>query len=362
MARYHRNDTAGTAAVPSVGNVTFRSLKADFDALRAAAPPGVVDTSETTIGKSEQGRDIHVLRLGKNRAMPVFIAGCHHAREWISVEMPFLFADFLIKNYSSDPRIRRLVDSRDLWIVPIINPDGHEKTVTTDRMWRTNNPPAGREAVDLNRNYETAFWSTKKGAFSDSPGDEDYRGPNPGYAKEVQAVQKLVRSKGFKASLDFHARGRWVLFPWAGRTDAAPPLQEDMAKHYERVANLKGDPAGRHYTRLKAGDLYPHLAKVSKDDGKVPGGLMDYVLEKNKGSIAMTIELDPDPADPRSFILPDSEIDPVFEVQRAAMLTFVNLFPSLQNVPARRSLILREGVDEELAVALPDLSKALETV
>jgi carboxypeptidase T len=362
MAQYHRNDTAGTAAVPGVGNVTFRSLAADFAALRAAAPPGVVDTSETRIGTSEQGRDIHVLRLGKNRAMPVLIAGCHHAREWISVEMPFLFADFLIRNYSSDPRIQRLVDSRDLWIVPIINPDGHEKTVTTDRLWRTNDPPAGREAVDLNRNYETTFWSIPTGSFSDSPGDSTYRGGRGGYAKEVREMQRLVRSKAFKASLDFHARGRWVLFPWAGRTDAPPPLQEEMATAYERVANLRGDPAGRHYTRLQASGLYPLLTRVSAAAGRVPGGLMDYVLEQVSGSIALTIELDPDPADPRGFILPDSEIDPVFEVQRAAMLTFVNLFPSLQNVPSRRSLVLREGVDEELAVALPDLSRAVETL
>ena len=368
MASYHRNETAGPATLSTKETVTFRSLKDDLDALRAAAPAGVADLARTTIGKSEQGRDIHLLRLGRNPAMPVLIAGCHHAREWISVEMPYLIADYLVRHYATDPKVQRLVDARDLWIVPLINPDGHERSVTVNRDWRTNDPPAagGRVAVDLNRNYATSTWGIAKGNFSTKPGQDNFRGPSAGFAVEVQAMQDLIRAQRFKATLDYHSRGRWVLFPWSGKVDAPPAKVVQLAAHYGRVVDSKGAPRGIHYTQIQASGLYPELNRLlnrpplAPEDGVVPGGMMDYVLEQLPGALAVTVELEPDPFDPRAFNLPESEIDPTFDLHRAAMLAFLNSFEAVRNPPVPRPLLLTEGVDQTPAFFQADPSTAFE--
>jgi carboxypeptidase T len=367
VAHYHRYEAAGAQATSMRRTLTFRSLRADFAALRAAAPPGVVDATVESVGMSEQGRDLLCLRLGKNPASPVLIAGCHHAREWISVEVPFLIADFLVHHYGSDDRVRRIVDSHDIWIVPLINPDGHERSVLTSRMWRTNFPPAasGRPAVDLNRNYATARWNIATGAFSDTPGEEDFRGPSSGFAREVQAMQTLIVGKRFKGTLDFHSFGRWVLFPWAGRTDAPPnPLQMQMARDLERVADLQGVD----YEVIQASGLYPELTRrhgapaMSAGMGRVPGGMQDFVLEKLPGSIAITVELDPDWDDVRAFVLPESEIEPSFDHIRGAILTFLNCVDTLPAPAPTRAVTLSEGAESVIPFFNPDCSVAFERV
>ncbi|MBI3953184.1 MAG: hypothetical protein HY330_01580, partial [Chloroflexi bacterium] len=251
--------------------MTFKSLKDDLAALRAAAPAGVVDPAVTSIGRSEQGKDIHAIRIGRNPASPVLIAGCHHAREWISVEVPFLIAEFLVTKYAGDALVRRIVDSRDIWIVPMVNPDGHEHSVLVERLWRKNFPTAvGRESVDPNRNYAASTWGAPEGAFSTDPAEDNYRGPSAGFAEEVKAMQTLISARQFKGTLDFHSFGRFVLFPWSGRTVAHPDaLQDGMAAHLERVIDAKG----RDYLRLQASKLYttpPFLR--SPERAKVPGG------------------------------------------------------------------------------------------
>ena len=54
----------------------------------------------------------------------MLFVGCHHAREWISVEMPYLLAEYLIENFDDNPsddkgrRIKHLLVNREIWIVP----------------------------------------------------------------------------------------------------------------------------------------------------------------------------------------------------------------------------------------------------
>ncbi|MBV9773308.1 MAG: hypothetical protein JO040_05130 [Gemmatimonadetes bacterium] len=358
MANYHRHDAAGPQRTSDGTTVTFRSLHADLDALRASAPAGIVDSGVTTVGRSEQGRELWAIRIGRNPAVPVLIAGCHHAREWISVEIPYLFAEFLVRSYDTDPTVRRLVDSRDIWVVPMINPDGHEHTVLHNRMWRKNFPTAaGRQKVDLNRNYDTAFWNTPRGQFSDDPSSQLFRGRSSGYAREVRAMQDLIRTQRFRATLDFHSFGRFVLFPWSGRTAAPPDAAQDaMATRLE--AALDGRIAGVDYQRAQASSLYAILNGAAPADAVVPGGMMDYVVERVAGSIAITVELEPASNDPRGFNLPDTEIQPTFDLLKRAMLTFLNCMESIRTPPATRSLPLAPDVDNPVVVLRTECAAA----
>ena len=112
-----------------------------------------------SIGKSCENKDIWALKISdnpqKNEQEPaVLLMGAHHSREWPSIEVPMAVAEKLLTNYSENPEIKRLVDTREIWIVPVVNPDGviySMEKVSFGENRRKNSD--GTFGVDLNRNY-----------------------------------------------------------------------------------------------------------------------------------------------------------------------------------------------------------------
>jgi len=150
MANYHHYNKAGKIKV-DFGTLTFDDLTADMKALcTAGKAKGITPAAPESIGKTAVGTlDILALRIGKNPANRVLLVGCHHAREWISAEVPFLVGKYLIDNYNDKlnpvtatdqaKRIKYIVDNAEIWVVPILNVDGHLRTFKKgDSMWRTN--------------------------------------------------------------------------------------------------------------------------------------------------------------------------------------------------------------------------------
>ena len=90
--------------------------------------PGI--SHRFSIGKSLQGKSLEGIRLSGVKAtdtMPtVVFVGCHHAREHLSVEIPLKIANHLAENYTQSSRVKNLLDNREIWIVPMVNPDGAE--------------------------------------------------------------------------------------------------------------------------------------------------------------------------------------------------------------------------------------------
>jgi carboxypeptidase T len=62
--------------------------------------------------------------------------GCHHAREWISVEVPYRLAEHLLGTSSSEP-VQGWLQRGEVWVAPIVNPDGHEDSRTDYRRRRS---------------------------------------------------------------------------------------------------------------------------------------------------------------------------------------------------------------------------------
>jgi Zinc carboxypeptidase len=158
---YHIYDYAGAvpfvdAAVPGGGAPTFYSMEADLNALVAEGPQ--VPNLGLHLGAAQtlEGRETMVLSFGNaaGAANPptVVITGGMHAREWIGHEIAYLVAEYLIKNYTNAPNnryqraIRNLVDSRQIYVIPMLNPDGNVYSVTgptpagdpPHRQWRKN--------------------------------------------------------------------------------------------------------------------------------------------------------------------------------------------------------------------------------
>ena len=141
---------------------TYAEMEAELDALALAYPSRA---RIETLGVSVEGRPIRAIKISDNAAVDedepeALIMGCHHAREIMSVEMPLLFARYLLEHYGTDPRVTELVDTREIWIAPMINVDGHvyveqNHAGSSSAWWRKNRKlnAGGSYGIDLNRNY-----------------------------------------------------------------------------------------------------------------------------------------------------------------------------------------------------------------
>ena len=111
-----------------------------FDAVNAFVKQIATDnpsfTSISTIGKSSEGREMNVLRLGSgNNKNGIWIDGGIHAREWISPATVAYILQTLVDGYKSgDTEIKSLVDSFDWYFLVVVNPDGYEYTHTKVRI------------------------------------------------------------------------------------------------------------------------------------------------------------------------------------------------------------------------------------
>jgi hypothetical protein len=208
---------------------SYIELEADLQALEQAYPQ---IARLYAVGLSLENRKIYALKISDNAALDeaeaeVLFLGCHHAREWISVEVPFLLAKHLLENYASDPAVRRLVDRSEVWVVPLVNPDGLEYTTHFYRYWRKNRRlnADGSFGVDLNRNYDYAWGYDDEGS-SPEPVSEVYRGQAPFSEPEAQAVRDLFAGRHFRALISYHSYAQVILYPWGYAT--APTDQEPL--------------------------------------------------------------------------------------------------------------------------------------
>lgn len=235
----------------------------------AAAHPDIVRVF--SIGKSYQGRDILVAEVsdhpGRNEGEPeVMFDGLHHAREHLSGEMPLYILRLLTGNYGKDTslgkRVTKIVDTRRIWIIPMVNPDGLEYDLGGDpyRSWRKNRQPnAGTSAVgtDLNRNYDYA-WS--KGPTN--PSSINYRGRKPFSAPETRAIRDFVlsrRSGGvqrIRTHISFHTAGEFVLWPYGHTYQDVPP---DMTRADAMALRTMGKRMARTngYRAEQSSSMYP---------------------------------------------------------------------------------------------------------
>jgi carboxypeptidase T len=137
-------------------------------------------------GTSYEGRALIALKISDNVATdesePEVLYNAHqHAREHLTVEMALYLANMFTNDYGSDSRVTNVVNTREIWIFPDVNPDGGEYDIATGsyRSWRKNRQPnSGSSAVgtDLNRNWSYNWGCC--GGSSGSTSSETYRGPS----------------------------------------------------------------------------------------------------------------------------------------------------------------------------------------
>ena len=263
--------TAGPAAATEFprgweGFHSYTELTSEIAQLAAAHP----DIAQVfSIGKSYRGRQIWAAKVSDNVTVDenepeVLFDGGHHSDEHMGVEMTLAIFHWLVDGYGVDPRITNIVNTREIYIVFEMNPDGAEYDISGGRFhfWRKNRQPTpGTTAIgtDLNRNYGYR-WGLD-GRTSANPRAITYHGPRPFSAPETQAMRAFLASRvvngrqQIRMAISFHETGRLVMWPY-GYTKADIPIDMTSADHYAlkriglRMAHLNG------YRPEQASDLY----------------------------------------------------------------------------------------------------------
>jgi carboxypeptidase T len=224
----------------------YAEMKAEMEQIAREFPDLV---SLISMGRSLEGREMLGLRLNAHSkglepsALPgaIFMGG-HHAREHLSVEVPLKMARYLATNFQTDDVIRNLLQNRDIYIFPSINPDGSEFDIADGRYksWRKNRKANGGSScagVDLNRN----------------PCSDVYMGASAFSEPETQNVKAFVEARpNLKVLLTFHTFSELILYPW-GHTydDITNPA------HLSAYRTMAQTMAGWNgYTPQPSSDLY----------------------------------------------------------------------------------------------------------
>jgi murein tripeptide amidase MpaA len=101
---------------------------------------------------------------------------------------------WLVENYNTDPIARYILNNREIYWIPIFNPDGYYyNEVNTSANWRKNRKPcSGGTGTDLNRNFGIyQFWNAPNGGRA-LLGSETWRGILPFSEPETQVVANLM--------------------------------------------------------------------------------------------------------------------------------------------------------------------------
>ena len=312
-SRFLPQGLQGVSQAGGINGAYHSTLELETD-LRALERdhPGLASLLE--IGETLEGRKIYALKISDNvaadeREPAVFFIGCHHAREWISVEVPFLFGKHLLENYDKDQEVRNLVDASEIWIVPIANPDGLEYSIHVYRYWRKNRRANadGTFGVDINRNYGYA-WGFDNIGSSGLPGSDVYRGTAPFSEPETAAIRGLFLAHDFRAMISFHSFAQDILFPWGYTTEAAPTDAELGAV----AGTMAGLIAGVRGTAYSSGQASRLLYLTN-------GDTVDWTYSI-AGAPSYTIELSPVDIDHGGFFNDEAAIGAIFEENLPAML------------------------------------------
>ena len=150
-----------------------------------------------TYGVSKQGRNLYVLKLstgGENKPR-LMVTAATHGDELITTEVLFSLTQELLTGFNKDSRLTKILNARDIYIIPVVSPDSFE---ARERYVQGKDP---------NRSYP---WPDK---------------PENPSVDVIQAMMDFTNKMKFTGSLDLHAYGRLVMYPW-GYTRKAPPVND----------------------------------------------------------------------------------------------------------------------------------------
>ncbi len=264
---------------------TYEELTAELDSI-ATNHPDICHLE--SIGQSVQGRQLWFMKISDNVSQeedePEFkYISTMHGDEPVGTELLMYLINHLVDNYGTDSLVTYLVDNSEIWIMPLMNPDGN----ALHQRYNAN-------GVDLNRNFPDPI--------TDTTNTPDGREP------ETQAVMNFCFGHSFVSSANFHTGAMVVNYPWDCQYLLTP--DDDLFIEISKV-----------YSRHN-----PPMYNSSEFDSGITNGAQWYVIhggmqDWNYNWLAcneVTIELYetkwPDPS-----VLPD-----LWDDNREAMLAYMD--------------------------------------
>lgn len=303
---------------------TYAETGAVIDAAVAQHPD---IAQKFSIGTSYKGRSVWGIKLTSNVAAgsqgrpEVLIDGLTHARERASSELAIYMIDLLTDNYSLTTKLGRrvtaILNTRVVYIVPMVNPDGavYDFKGGTFHRWRKNRQPIPNSTaigIDVNRNFGFK-WGCCGGSSGD-PSSDFYRGPSAWYAPEAVALRDFIDSRvvdgqqRITETLSLHSAARLVLWPY-GYTRVDVPSTMTADDHQAFVALGKGMGQRNGYVAQQGSDLY--ITDGDADDWAYHAhGIFAFVIEMQRGSA-------------RRYYPSKSELDADIARNRPAVLWFL---------------------------------------
>lgn len=283
-------------SVPLDGYPTYplyEQLMADF----AAAYPDI--TRLHNLGTLPSGRKIWALEITDNPdeeeiEPKVLYTSSMHGDELGGYHATLRLISHLLCNYNEDSDLTELVNTTEIWINPLANPDGAyyagNQSVNSAIRWNSNN-------VDLNRNYP-------------DPAD----GPHPdGQAHQPETVifMNFAQTVSFDIALNFHGGAEVFNYPWDTYSERHADddwwqhVATEFAEGCQQAANQNG-----YFTDLQDGitngfDWYP-----------VSGGRQDY-MNYNQRAREATLEI----SDIK--LVPESQFENLWQRTREPMVNFI---------------------------------------
>lgn len=265
--------------VPLTDRYSYEQLLLNLDAMVQDYPDLL---EKDTIGQSELGRDIPVLRIGSADAEHhVLLQGAIHGREHMTAWLLMAMTDYWLEN-----GMEQLVENTCFHIIPMVNPDGVELSQTGNlpqsalqvyyddyaqgfagenaieyaAMWKAN-----AMGIDLNRNFP-AQWEGIS-VHRTIPSSELFQGYEPFTAAESCALRDYRLAWEWDATISFHSAGSLIFSEFGTRE----PVNADSRSLAQAVAAVNG------YT-------------VASSIGMTGGGYKDWVMEE-LGIPSLTLEI-----------------------------------------------------------------------
>jgi carboxypeptidase T len=214
--------------------------------------------SLTSIGKTYEGRDVWLVKLSDNVSLDenepgILFMGAHHGNEKPSYEVCLFFIRYMVEQYenSSRPEVRSALESTQIYVIPMVNPDGVE--ANTRKNCAPNHGPFGLNStitsygVNLNRNYgDPWFLSYIFPARYYLPFilldlSPNYRGPYPFSENETKAVKNFIKTHTISISLSYHTYGEFIIYPWmhTSRKTRDEPLFRSVGENITLINNYR---------------------------------------------------------------------------------------------------------------------------
>jgi carboxypeptidase T len=224
------------------GYYTYAEMVTKMTLLKATYP-AIVDMF--SIGTSYNGLTIWCIKISDNVTVDenepeVMFNALQHCREAISGTSQIFFMQYLAENYATNTKVQQLVNNREIFIIPCVNPDGYFYNETTNPggggLWRKNRRPLGllsgvmQYGVDLNRNYNADWGNCSApvsgvvascGNGSATTANDTYWGTGPFSEPETQAIRDFTAARNFRMSIDQHSEGAYNTLPH-GRVSLHP--------------------------------------------------------------------------------------------------------------------------------------------